>query len=524
MDRLRSIVAVALVCAFAGAMAGCKNGPQALTSSTGAMPPVLSPDSLSGIGPGVVTCGSNFISTNIASITLLVNHDSPNTLTIADSSNGQTATLSATPPASGQTFNTPSGEYYTTVNSNTLPNQQVRAAFDTILIQAPNGFTQGAAHSYAITEQNVTAALTVNVTYMASTNVAYGSNNLAPVPPQGCGGTIPGAPSLSVGQVGGVGATNDAVMQWLPVWWTMNKNGSPDGCSESDTYVLQISPNQAFPSGPVGQSGVYTQTGEIAETVFNMPATGAPNTGNPPLIPNPGNSPPGLAQATVCQKGSNGSLTPQTVSGLNPLAVNWAFATSPDYAQANTVLWGNGGGASSCSSEPSMFFRVRAGYDNDLGPWSQPASFTIPCPVQFMPNTSNATAASQCPFKSGSSAECLAWEPVRDAVGYFVRVAPDVGTALPASGQAPGEIDFTVGTGLTVGGNTPDPNEPQCIVVGQAVTPTVWCGLWKGSTQTNTQQGPFNLAAGSMQRWDVRANYGTNVQLGPWSPDFRTTW
>lgn len=43
MDRFRSIVAVAFVCAFAGAMAGCKNGPQALTPSTGAMPPVLSP-------------------------------------------------------------------------------------------------------------------------------------------------------------------------------------------------------------------------------------------------------------------------------------------------------------------------------------------------------------------------------------------------------------------------------------------------------------------------------------------------
>jgi hypothetical protein len=171
-----------------------------------------------------------------------------------------------------------------------------------------------------------------------------------------------------------------------------------------------------------------------------------------------------------------------------------------------------------------LFFRVRAGYDNDLGPWSQPASFTIPCPVQFMPNSSNATAASQCPFKSGSSAECLAWEPVRDAIGYSVRVAPDMGTALPASGQAPGEIDFTVGTGLTVGGNTPDPNEPQCIVVGKAVTPTVWCALWKGSTQMSTGGVPFNLASGSMQRWDVRAIYGTNVQLGPWSPDFRTMW
>ena len=66
----------------------------------------------------------------------------------------------------------------------------------------------------------------------------------------------------------------------------------------------------------VGQGGVYTQTGEIAETVFNMPATGAPNTGNPPLIPNPGNSPPGVAQATVCQKGSNGSFTPQ--NGVRP--------------------------------------------------------------------------------------------------------------------------------------------------------------------------------------------------------------
>ncbi len=316
-------------------------------------------------------------------------------------------------------------------------------------------------------------------------------------------------PTLSVGQVGGVGSTSDAVMQWPPVWWTMNKGGSADGCSESDTYVLQISPNQAFPSGPLGQGGVYTQTGEIAETVFNMPATGAPNTGNPPLIPNPGNSPPGVAQATVCQKGSNGSFTPQTVSGPNPLAVNWAFATSPDYAQANNVLWGNGGGASSCSSEPSLFFRVRAGYFNDLGPWSQPASFTIPCPVQFMPNTSNATAASQCPFKSGSSAECLAWEPVRDAVGYFVRVAPDMGTALPASGSAPGEIDFTVGTGLTVGGDTPDPNEPQCIVVGKAVTPTVWCGLWKGSTQMSTGgvhsiSRPVRCNAGMSGRFTVR--------------------
>jgi hypothetical protein len=305
MDRLRSIVAIALVCAFAGAMAGCKNGPQALTASTGAMPPVLSPDSLSGIEPGVVTCGSNFISTNIASITLLVNHDSPNTLTIMDTSNGQTVPLSAAPPASGQTFNTPSGEYYTTVNSNTLPNQQVRAAFDTILIQAPSQFTLGVAHSYAITEQNLAGpqnTLTVNVTYMAPTNVAYGINNLAQVPPQGCGGTIPGAPTLSVGQVGGVGATSDAVLQWPPVWWTMNKNGSP-ACSESDTYVLQISPNQAFPSGPVGQGGVYTQTGEIAETVFNMPASGAPNAGNPPLIPNPGNSPPRRGPGYCLSKG-----------------------------------------------------------------------------------------------------------------------------------------------------------------------------------------------------------------------------
>ena len=191
------------------------------------------------------------------------------------------------------------------------------------------------------------------------------------------------------------------------------------------------------------------------------------------------------------------------MSGPSPLAVNWAFATSPDYAQANTVLWGNGGGASSCSSEPSLFFRVRAGYDNDLGPWSQPASFTIPCPVQFMPNSSNATAASQCPFKSGSSAECLAWEPVRDAVGYFVRVAPTWGSA-PCSGASAWGDRFHGWHRADGWRQHSRPERIQCIVVGKAVTPTVWCALWKGSTQMSTGGVPFNLAAGSMQRWDVR--------------------
>lgn len=526
-------IMLAGILTFAG---GCPKTPP---SSSGPAPlnpgstPMLSPDPTSGVGATVVVCGlsnSNFISTNTGSVQLLVNHDYPNTLTVTDTYNGQSSTLSSTPPAQGQSYNTPSGEYYTLVSETVLQsngtNAQAMGEFDTIVIQAPNGFTLGVPHMYQINEQNSSTALTVNITYMATTNVALAANNLAPVPPPICNSAVPGAPqnpTVVQKSLSAVGATGTAVLQWQPVWWTQKMpNGQPDGCAESDTYVLQISPNNSFSVGPPGQNQNYATPSEIAETVFNMPSTGQPNTGNPPLIPNPTNGQTLQAQATVCQRGSGGSLTPQVTQGPDPLTTDWGWVNSPDFSQENAALWGNANLSLSCSNEPLLFFRVRAGYYGNLGPWSQTASFTIPCPVQFPSNAP--TTAPKCPFQGGTTKECLAWEPVSDAIGYTIRVAPDAGTPLPLSVGvlAPGEQDFNIGIAALAGGA--DPNEPQCFIVGQAQNPPVWCGLWNQGVQMSTSSTMMNLTSGTTYRWDVRALYSSNGLVGPWTPDILTKW
>lgn len=474
-------------------------------------PPQATTPTLFTVGPSISSCGpagspGTLISTNTGSLMLLVTHDSPNTLSITD--NGTNLPLSTNTSGSA-----PSGEYYTVPTTNLSPSTQVDGQFDTIIIQLQGGYTTGVQHSYAITEQNVSAPLVVNAIYDQSQNVSLAANNVGAIPPPPCTGSVPGPPQnlqATTSTLTPTGVMTDPFLQWSPVWWTQTGGNA---CSESDTYIVQISTDPHFTNGPNGTNGNYPQVSEIAQTIFNTPSSGQPNTGQAPLIPGNGSG----GTATICQRPPNGSTTPQVASGSVPLQSHWGTLISPDYSQANLPLWGTNGS----TATPPLFFRVRAGYYGNLGPWSQPASFTIPAPQQnvFKGSSAQGSPASQCPLPGGGTAECLAWFVVQSAVGYEVRaVVPDPGTPLPATLQK-GELDFFVGTVGTPapgsGGSGGDPNEPQCAEIN-ANGVALWCGL-----SSSNSGGAFT--SGSKIRWDVRAIYQPG-QRGPWSQDFVSIW
>ena len=504
-------------------------------------PPTTSGTTLQliGVGPSVSSCGLNgiipvptpgnphtyistsvlgtsLLGTGVGTIALLIQHDPGNPLSITDSLNGAPAVtipavpITASPPSTGEFYQ----EYIIIAYPPPGGESPTAGGFYSTVVINTGYPPSGLLHTYTITEQYASLPITVNVIFDAPDNVIFGENNAPAGSSVPCQGTMPGPPQQVSATVTTANNFSPATfLQWNPVWWTnVDANGNPISCSQSDTYFVEISTDPGFANGPSGngllQQELYGWDESLDITTFGTPASGTPNTGQAPVVYS---LPP-----TTCQRSSN-SYVPQLASGGFPISVPWGQTTSPDASTDNPQLASTGNG----SNPGPLYFRVMAGYYGNTGPWSQAAQFQISPPLQFAHNGA-APSLCQSAGNSGGSA-CLAWLPMAEpVVSYDVRFRPDTGVPLSYSNS----------TLVTVQSSDPS-GEPQCAPPSSASFP-FWCGLVSGSSYPGPLgaggQIAFNPKSGDKVRWDVRARYPGQVvgpagdHVGPWSPDFQTTW